>query len=284
MPKTENGKTKLTEEEAKKIMEDMNQSDKSKDEVQNQINQNLKGKSSYNSNTSQSAQNSGQGKGWWNDPIKHALASQGIQTAMSGDRSPYDDMGSVYLPSDRLKGSLKEKLDELESDNLKEILKETILENPQGANELDERVEMWIENNIGSIQHKSKSQEERNQTINGNIQLTEEEYEVLEDFNRGLNEDSKSIEMWVQNINSKLEKEKNEAKNELQEFVQEQRQKAKNPQDFRMKVQQKIDEKTVELNQVRADLKYAEQIQSVVDEKKDEVQSLYQKSIKNEEV
>lgn len=286
MPEKRGNKTVITEEEAEQIMnnikqaknDDDSQSNQGKDKIQEQIDNTLKG------NAGQQVKTIGQGSGWWNDPIRHALASYGIQTSLSSEKEAYEDYGSVYLPSDRLKNSLKEQFPELQSDNLKQILQENFLENPEQANKIDDRINMWIEENLGSIQYKAESQKERNQTINGNIQLTEEEYETLEEFHRGLNSDNKTLEMWIQHVNSQMEKDKNEAKNELENYKNELRRNAKNPEDFKMKMHQKINEKVIEINQERADLKYAKQIKSMVDAKHDEIQKLYQKSIKKSEV
>lgn len=277
MPQQKGNKTVLTEAEAKKIMESMQNGNN----AQGQANNKLQNGNNNQSNNNQP--NGGQGKGWWNDPIRHALASYGVQTAMDNSKTAYDDMGSVYLPSDRLKGSLKDKLNDIESERLKQIINQHYIENPERANEFDDEIENWLENNIGSIKHKSQSQKERNQTINGNIQLTESEYETLEEFHKGLNSDYKTLEMWINNIESKFEKEKNEAKNELQEFVQKQRNQSKNEKEFRMKVMNKINEKVVDLNVVRADLKYAKGIKDVIGQKKDDVQNLYQNSVKQTE-
>lgn len=261
----------MTEEQARKFMQEQGM------ELPDSVKKSKKSSNKSSTKTTSSS-SPGQGQGWWDEPIRHALASMGVQTTFSG-KDAFDDFGSVYHPSEDFRKQFKSFIKGLENDELKDILKEGY-KNPEELKDLDEDIKKWLERELGSIMHQKKSQEKRNQLVDGNYVITEEEYEKLKDINRKLMEDEKSAEMWVKNHDVDIKNDTKEAEKELREFAKKWRQKTSNDKKYRMKVKNKMAELLDDLQQQKADKKYGDKVLEHIQQARKKVEKLFDNAMK----
>jgi len=261
-------KISMSEEQARKFMEE-----------QGLTPPKSKKKSKSNTNNKPSPTSS-KGQGWWNEPIKHSLASQGIQTVFTG-KTQFDDYGSVYHPSSEFKKEFKSFIKSIKNDRLREILIEGY-KNPDELKNLDDNIEQWLENELSSIMYKKESQSKRNQLVDGNFIITEDEYKKLKDINSKLIEDEKNAEMWVKDIGIDIKTERKEAEEELKKYARKAKDKTSKPQKFRMKVHEKMNILTEDLKQKKADKKYGEEILQSIKKSRKKVEELFNKSMKGD--
>lgn len=264
-------KASMTEEQARKFMQEQGM------ELPDSV---KKGKNSKSSKDNKKSNKPvpGKGKGWWNDPIKHSLAAKGVQTTFSGKDS-FDDLGSVYRPSDEFKKEFKSFIKDLDSDELKDIFKESY-KDPDEMQNLDEEIKRWLERELGSIMKQKESQEKRNQLVDGNYVITEEEYEKLQEMNRKLMDDEKKAEMWVKNLNVDIKNDTKDAESELREYAEKMKQKTSKDKKFRMKVKNRLNELVDGLQQRKADKKYGDKILNHVQEAQKKVENLFDNAMK----
>lgn len=263
MPK----KKSMSEKEAKKLAQSMG----------------LDGPSTSGNSSNQSNESTtNKSQGWWNEPIRHALSAQGIQTTIEGEKEPKTDYGSIFLPSDEFNKKLKGLLDKLKSPQVKEAVKD-LLRDVDNFEELKDNLALVIEDEIGHIKYKYQSQKDRNQLVNGNFRVTEDEYKELKETKGKVEEDLSTIEGWVDDLETDLETEKNDARNDFEEYTEKARQKVSDDKKYRLKIQEKLGEIVVDLNQKRADLEYAEAIKDSLEDVDNDVQNLYNDAIKKGE-
>ena len=259
MPVKKGNSISLTEQEAKEMMKDLNL------------------------NTPKTTKNAThtpqkQGKGWWNDPIRHSLASKGIQTVMN-KKGKFDDYGSVFFPSDRYKETFKEIYKKIDYDGLKESLKE-IFNDPEKYNDFEDILATNLEDIIGSIEYRYQSQKDRGQLQNGNFRIDEDDYLKLKKLKKVIEKDDKEIDMWVSDLETDFEEKKSNAREKLNKVSEELKSKTDDQKKYRIKIGQKLEEYTSTLNQYRADVKYAKQIKNILDKQKNRVKELYGKAMK----
>ncbi len=265
MPKKKGNKISMTEEEARKMAQSMGM--------------NPPNSSSSGSKKSKKGKSSNKSKGWWNEPIRHALSAQGIQTTLEGNKDIKTDYGSVFIPSEKFNKQLKGLLKKIKSPQIKEGIKD-LLHDADNYEDLKDKFITFIEDEIGHIKYKYDSQKKRNQLVNGNFKVTEDEYEELKKTKQKIEDDFSTIKTWVEDLESELDTKKNDARNEFEDYAEKTSHKISDSSKYRVKVQQKLSELVVDLNQKRADLEYGKAIKNALEDIKEDTSQLYEDAIK----
>lgn len=274
MPTKKGSKVSLTEDEAKQLAQSMGINTPSMNQSQNpQVDA-----QSQQQPQQQMQPQMEQDSGWWGEPIRHSLAQFGIKTVMDGYK-PSELHGSVYQPSENFYGRLKTLMNSFEDDEIKKTIAR-VFSDVEEFEDLEDELHYVIDARLGDIFHMRRSMEERNQTVNGRFEISIEQHQRLEETKKNLDRDVDSMGNLVNDLKTEYESSIADARSEFQDYSERLRHKIKDDEKYRLKVQNKLSELVVSLNQQRADYKYAKYVKDSMVGVQTSVDDLYQNAIK----